>query len=327
MFRKALVAAVAAGCLVGGVAGTAEAKTTLKMATLAPPQSPWGKVFKEWSKRIKQKTKGEVELDWLWNGTGGPERAVVEKIRAGQYAGAAVTAIGLSDIYKPVIALQLPGVFSNWAALDAARERVSGDFVGALTSRGVRLLGWGDIGIARVFSKGFVVSGPDSLKGKKPGVIEGDINVLKMYEVIGGVSPVVGSVTDFLPKLNSGAIDVMNTPSLAAEQLQWASKLTNVNTLQTYFGVGALIMSEPVVAALPADQREIVIKQGQKAATILTKRIREHDEKAYERIGKKMTVTVPTDAEKAAWQSVFKQTCERVKTVVPAEFLAKIGAC
>src|SRR5690349_1353828 len=100
MVRRIIAALFAAAFLMMGTAGVAHAKTTLKMATLAPPRSPWGKVFKTWSKAVDQKTKGEVVVDWLWNGTGGPEDAVVGKIKSGQMAGSAVTSIGLAAIDK-----------------------------------------------------------------------------------------------------------------------------------------------------------------------------------------------------------------------------------
>src|SRR3972149_5954007 len=108
MVRRLFAALVAASFVVTGTAGMAHAKNTLKMATLAPPRSPWGKVFRTWSKAVDQKTKGEVTVDWLWNGTAGPESAVVGKIKSGQIAGGAITAVGLAAIDKRFLALQMP---------------------------------------------------------------------------------------------------------------------------------------------------------------------------------------------------------------------------
>lgn len=327
MIRKLLVLALATTFFVMGPVSTAQAKTTLKMATLAPPQSPWGKVFKKWARAVKKKTKGEVKIQWLWNGTGGPERGVVGKIRSGQYAGAAVTAVGLSDIYKPIIALQMPGAFKSWKQLDKAREKLQTDFRTALRERGFRILGWGDVGVGHFMSKGFVVGGPGDVRGKSPGVIKGDINSLKLYETIGGVTPVQGSVTEFLPKLNSGTINMLNTSSLAAEQLQWASRLTNINTRTTYFGIGALLVSSSVMEALPADQREVVLGAGKRAAKVLTARIRKYDEESYARMLKKMVPNTPTEAQNAEWSKIFKETCVKLKTAIPGNVLSKIGAC
>ncbi|MCC6214982.1 MAG: TRAP transporter substrate-binding protein DctP [Polyangiaceae bacterium] len=327
MIRKLIVALLAATFLVMGTTSVAHAKTTLKMATLAPPRSPWGKVFRSWAKKVDKKTNGEVELTWLWNGTAGPEKGVVEKIKSGQLAGAAITAVGLMEIHKPIIALQIPGSFSTWAELDAAREKLMPDFREAMKTAGFHLGGFGDVGEARVMSKGFAIRVPADLKGKSPAVIRTDIIAPKLYEVVGDVRPVPGEVTGFLPKLNSGEINVMNTPALAAEQLQWASRLDHMNAGVTGYGIGALVMAQSELDKLPADQKEVLIETGKKAGKSLTKRIRKEDAKAFERLSRKMTVHQPTDAEKAEWRGIFKQTCERLKGAIPGDVIAKIGAC
>ncbi|GMV16337.1 MAG: TRAP transporter substrate-binding protein DctP [Polyangiaceae bacterium] len=327
MVRKVLAAVLAAAFVVMGTAGVAQAKSTLKMATLAPKRSPWGKVFTTWSKAVDQKTNGEVTLDWLWNGTGGPEGAVVGKIKSGQLGGAAITAVGLGAIDKRFMALQMPGAFNSWAELDKARNAYSSELIASAAKDGFHIGGFGDVGIGRVMSKGFAVKVPGDLKGKHPGMINEDVIAPKVYEAIGGVTGVPSPVTGFLPKLNSGAIDVMNTPSLAAEQLQWASRLDHINTAETYYGIGAVVISQKQIDGLTADQREIVKSTGTKAAEMLTKRIRSADAAAFERLKKKMTVHEPTAAEKAEWKAVFKKACQNLKSAIPGDALGKVGAC
>ena len=53
---------------------------------------------------------------------------MVGKMKAGQLDGAAVTAVGLGKIYKPILALQMPGLFTTWSKLDAARDAMKGEF-------------------------------------------------------------------------------------------------------------------------------------------------------------------------------------------------------
>ncbi len=326
---RILAAALTAAFVLMGTTGMAQArpKTTLKLATLAPPRSPWGKVFKTWSKAVSQKTGGDVAIDWGWNGTMGPEHAVVGKIKSGQISGAAITAVGLSAVDKRAVALQMPGAFASWKELDAARKKLGPDLDAAAAKDGIIITGWGDVGIGHVMSNGFAVGGPNDLKGKHPGMIREDIISPKVYEAIGGVSGVPASVTEFLPKLTNGGIDVMNTPSLAAEQLQWASRLTNINSANTYFGVGAVVMSKKHLDKLSADQREIVTSTGKQAAEALTKRIRREDDAAYGRLKKKMKVHDATGAEKAEWKKVFKKACQSLKPVIPGDALGKVGAC
>jgi len=327
MVRKVTAALLAAACVMMGNAPAAEAKTTLRFATLAPPRSPWGKVFKAVAKAVDQKTKGEIEIVWLWNGTAGPERAVVGKMKSGQITGAAITATGLGDVYKPILALNMPGAFGSWADADKARDKLMPDFEKSIKEAGFYIAGVGDVGIGRTMSNGFAVKVPNDLKGKHPGSIAEDIITPKIYEVIGGVSPVPVTVTELLPKLNTKAIDVINAPSLAAEQLQWTSRLDHINTYATSYLIGAQVVSQRELDKLTPEQRDLLKElttQGQKQ---LAKTIRKEDDAAFERLKKKMTVSDPTEGEKAQWKKVFNEACKRLKGAMPGDVLTKIGAC
>jgi TRAP-type C4-dicarboxylate transport system substrate-binding protein len=325
MMRKLAAAALAASFVTATVA--AEAKSTIRIGTLAPKHSPWGKVFSAWAKAADDKTKGEIEVQWLWNGTAGPETSMVGKIRSGQLTGATITAVGLSAIHKPIVTLQMPGAFKTWAELDKARDALRPDFDKAITEAGFYVSGWGDVGTGHMMSHGFDLKVPEDLRGKTPGLTAQDVIGPKVFEAIGGVTPKPADVTEFLPLLNSGAINVLMVASLAAEQLQWASRLDHINTGVAGFGVGAGVFSEKELAKLPKEQRDIFETLGKNASVALARMIRGEDDAAYERLKKKMTVHQQTDAERAEWEKIFKKACQRVKTAMPGEVLAKIGYC
>src|SRR5215475_6451774 len=157
MMRRAAVKLLGALTLTMGlgVAREARAAEVIKIGTLAPAASPWGQVFKIWAEAVKKRTNEGVELQFFWNGQQGDEGAMVGKMKDGQLDGAAVTAVGLGKIYKPIVALQIPGLFTTWAKLDAARDAMKGEFEKGVSDAGFTLLGWGDVGAAHVMSKGF----------------------------------------------------------------------------------------------------------------------------------------------------------------------------
>jgi TRAP-type C4-dicarboxylate transport system substrate-binding protein len=328
--KRTLLAALAVGSLVtvGNAAWAGQTPTAnIRMATLAPKHSPWGKVFSAWAKAVDNKTNGAVEVQWLWNGTAGPESSMVGKIKSGQITGAAITATGLSSIHKPIIALQMPGAFKSWAERDRARDALKGDFDAAITKAGFYVSGWGDVGTGHMLSKGFSIVRPDDLKGKTPGHVANDLIGPKVFEAIGGITAKPGDVVEFLPMLSSGAINALTAPSLAAEQLQWTSQLDHMNTGVIGFGVGAVVLSESALAKLGAENREIMETTGKAANLALTKIIRGEDDAAFERLKKKMTVHEMSDAERAEWEKVWKKACQRVKTALPGDVLEKIGYC
>jgi TRAP-type C4-dicarboxylate transport system substrate-binding protein len=237
---------------------------------------------------------------------------MVGKMKAGQLDGSAVTAVGLSKIYKPILALQMPGLFTSWAKLDNARDVMKGEFEKGAKDAGFAILGWGDIGAAHVISKGFAVKAPEDIKGKKPYMWRDDAVAPVLFQVIGGITPVPLNVPEVLPNLNTGAVNLLTAPALAAEQLQWASKLDTIVEDTAGLAIGALVLSSKRLDALPEDLRTILLDTGKIAANALTKRIRTEDDAAFARMKSKMTVIKLSADERAKWEAVFKQTRQRL---------------
>ncbi|MEZ4307353.1 MAG: TRAP transporter substrate-binding protein DctP [Polyangiaceae bacterium] len=305
-FQK-IVAFLGALAFVAGFGFAREAKAeTVKIGTLAPKSSPWGKVFETWKKAVDEKSGGKLEIQFFYNGQQGDEDAMVGKIKSGQLHGAAITGVGLSKVYKPILALQMP-LFSSWTKLDKARDAMKTDFEKGAKDAGFFIAGWGDVGLVRTMSKGFAIKVPDDLKGKKPYYIRTDSIQPAIYSVIGGVSGVPLGVPEVLPNLNTGAINVINAPCLAAEQLQWAGKLDNLNSAPSATAIGALVFSSKLLDGLPADLKTILVDTGKVAASALTTKIRSEDDAAFKRLKGKMTVTDPSADDKAKWETIFKQ--------------------
>ncbi len=305
MLRK-LLTALATAAVAMGIAASADAATTLKIGTLAPGDSAWGKEFKKWAKDVSDDTGGDLQLDFQWNGTAGDEVLMVQKIRSGQLDGAAVTAVGLAQTgVTDVLLFQMPGLFSNWAKLDAVRNAMKSDFEPAFQAKGFTLLGWGDVGAAKTMSVGFEVHHPADLQGKGCFFLAGDPIAPKVFATIGGINAKQITVPEILPNLKNGAIQVLTVPPLAAEQLQWASLVTHINTFTEAFGIGAIIMSSSRMQGLTQAQRDAMEKRGHEAAERLTRSIRNLDAQAFARMKANKTAYDPNDAEKQEWRDVF----------------------
>jgi len=326
MKLRKVIAFLGASAFVAGLgfAQEASAAEVIKVGTLAPKSSPWGKVFETFIKAVNEKSGGNLELQFFYNGQQGDEGAMVGKIKSGQLDGAAVTAVGLGKIYKPILALQMP-LFTSWSKLDKARDAMKADFEKGASDAGFKILGWGDVGIVRTMSKGFAVKVPDDLKGKKPFYGKDDAIQPAIFSVIGGVSGVPLGIPEVLPNLNTGAINVINAPCLAAEQLQWAGKMDNINDGGTATAIGALVFSQKRMDALPADLKTILVDTGKVASSALTTRIRNEDDAAFTRLKGKMTVTTPSADDKAKWDTIFKAARAKLgQGTFSSELIAKL---
>jgi len=314
---RALFAALAVFVVIAGFGADARAATTIKIGTLAPQDSPWGKEFKRWAKDVSADTNGALGLDFQWNGQAGDEVLMVQKVRTGQLDGAAVTAIGLAQTgVTDVLLFQMPGLFANWGKLDAARNAMKDEFDRQFEGKGFTVLGWGDVGAVKTMSVGFEVRRPTDLQGKGCFFLSGDPIEPKFLATIGGITPRQMSVNEILPGLTSGAITAIAAPPLAAEQLQWASRITNINTMTSAFAIGAIIVSSPRVQSLPQHFKDVMSARGHEAADRLTKSIRSLDAQAFARIKSTKAAYEPNDAEKNEWRDLFARVRQGLRGAV-----------
>ncbi|MBW2522929.1 MAG: TRAP transporter substrate-binding protein DctP [Deltaproteobacteria bacterium] len=290
------------------VAGDGE---TLKIGTLVPKHSSWGKVFRVWSLAVKKKTDGRLRLKFYWNGSQGNEATMVGKVRAGQLDGAALGAAGLGHIHKPIMALQLPGLFREWQDIDRAQKAVLAEFQQACEKKGFYLSTIGAVGRARAMSSGRAIRTPEDLKGMKPVGIRSDL-VGPTFSSVLGTTRVPLSVPEILPALSQGRVNFLVAPPLITEQLQWAPHLDHVTDEVLGIGIGAMVLSKPRLDGLEHGLVQVLKKTGDKAGKMLRKRIRRHDDAAYERIKRRMTVVQLSDAQRDRWEGIFAQIRNRL---------------
>ena len=314
MLRKWMIGVAAGAIALAGATVTKEARAenVLKMGSLAPSQSPWAQVLNVWKRAVKERTNGEVKIRFYWNGTQGDEANMVEKVNTGQLHGVMVTAVGLSKIHKPILSLQMPGVFKSWAKLDHARSALLPEFESGANAKGFTIIGWGDVGKMHWYSKGYAITGPSSLAGKKPYVWSSDSIHTTLFGAIPGVTPVPLGVPEVLPALNSNRVDAAHTPALTCGALQWISRFDNMVVDSHAYMIGAVAMSKSVLEGLPEDQRKVVKETGQMAATELTTRIRGEDDAALKRQKGKLTARNLTPSENAEWEALYAKVRKRL---------------
>jgi TRAP-type C4-dicarboxylate transport system substrate-binding protein len=331
MFRKFVskhlskyMAGFAAAALVTGAADVAGAATTLKVGTIAPQDSSWGKEFKHFAKDVSDDTNGELTLDFQWNGQAGDERLMVQKIRSGQLDAAALTALGLAETgVTDILTFELPGLFTTWAKLDTARDAMKDEFTKMFEAKGFTILGWGDVGAAKNMSVNVgEIRHPADLRGKGVFFYAGDPITPKFYAAIGGITPKQLSINEVLPALTGNAINVVTAPPLGAEQLQWSSRITDINTETLFFVIGGVLASSARLASLPPNLRAVVIKRGAESADRLTKTIRNNDAQSFARMKTSKHTYELNDAERQEWRAVFVKVSKELRGSVftPAIF-------
>lgn len=310
--RRPLVAALMAAAL--GTFSPAEALsvTELRVATLAPKASSWGKIFRVWQKAVSDKTRGELKLEVYYNGVHGMEAAMVGKVKSRQLDGAVVSSVGLAEIYRDVLALQLPGLITDWPTLDRVRNTMAPEIEKGFTDAGFSLVSWADVGLVRPFSAGFAVRTPAAIKGKRPLVYSDDPILPTLYQTIGGVVPTPTRVMEVLPALRTGTANVIFAPGLAVEQLQWAPHLDHVTDWIMVCVIGGTVFRKDSIDAMPSDVRATFLEIQKRVGEIQTKQVRKDDQAAYDRVSKRMKVEKLGPSEKKAWDDLAREAVRRL---------------
>ena len=313
MLRKFATMLLAAAALMSA-AGSADATTVIKVGTLAPGDSPWGKEFKRWGNEVSKDTNGDVEIDFQWNGQAGDETLSVEKIRSGQLDGAGVSSLGLAQTgVSDMVIFNAPGVFPNWAKLDAVRNELRPVLDKQFEAKGFRVVGWMDAGAAKTMTVGFPLQNPTELRTKGVFFTKGDPITPKIYSVIGGITPKLYGIADILPGLSNGAITVVTLPPLAVEQLQWTPHVTHMCAQTVQFYIGGVVMSNQRLQSLPAASRDALIKRGAEMSDRLTKSIRNLDASAFTRMKASKKVYDLSDDSRKAWADVYRKVNQQLR--------------
>ena len=333
MNRRSLFVALIAAflCLLPGVAprdadAQAGETTTLRIATLAPRGSPWHRVFMAWNNTLRERTGGRLELQIFPGGSQGDERDFIRKIRIHQLEGAAVTSIGLGLVVRPVLVLQAPGIFSDYAQLDRARTGMDSEFRGLFADNGMQLIGWGDVGRGRIFSNRPILQ-PTDPRSVRPWVPTDDAMFTEFLSVIGANGVRLG-IPEVLPGLSTGQIDTVVASATAASALQWHTRLTHVTQQQSSILVGATIISKERFDALPAALQTALTETGTQAHATLVRPIRRDDDRYFTALTTRHGMTaVDASAHEAAWRDVARQTRERlVGRLYPRDLLDRVQA-
>ncbi len=138
----------------------------VKMATLAPKGSSWHLILQEMGEKWKAVSGGRVTVTLYPGGVAGDDEDVVRKMRLGTLNAGLFTSIGLGDIDRTVLALQIPMLFESYDELDYVREKMSPDLEKIFEQKGFVVLNWTDAGWVHFFTK-TPVHTPDDLKALK----------------------------------------------------------------------------------------------------------------------------------------------------------------
>lgn len=280
----------------------------IRLATLAPAGSTWYRVFDAWGKTLQKETGGALSINLYSGGSIGDERDILRKMKLGQLDAGAFTSVGLGQISTQVLILQAPGLFSSQEELTRVRESLKTDsgqnyFEAQFEKAGYKLLGWGDVGYGRIFSKKPVVS-PEDYKSVLPWVPREDPILPEALNIIGANGVPLG-ITEVLPALSTNRVDTIMASAMAVLALQWYKYLNHVSKGTQTTIIGATVLRKELYDKLSPEHKAVLDKRSKDAHTLLVSKVLKEDLKTYEMLvqREKYTEFDPL-TNKAKWDKV-----------------------
>lgn len=315
--------------LLPAVAG-AQAAPLLRIASLVPKNSVYHQQLLELGEAWKaaqgaQGAQGRFTV--FTDGSQGGEAEIVRRMRIGQLQGGMLSVVGLRDIEPSISALQsLPLLFRDWAELDHVREKMRAGYEQRFLAKGFVVLGWGDAGWVRFFSKTAALR-PADFKGRKFFAWGGEPEQQALMKSL-GYTPVPLEVGDALSAIQTGMIEVVpSTPyfALASQIYASASHMLEINWAPI---VGALVLSTKAWEAMSPAAQTALKTAGEKAGLAMRLQARREVDEAVAAMRKRgLIVNRPDAAQLQEWQQLAQQLYPRIRgSMVPAETFDELMA-
>jgi TRAP-type transport system periplasmic protein len=268
---------------------------TAKLAYVAQPTNPFHKGMELFAQKVAEKTKGRVEVKLFHSQQLGGERDYIEGMQLGSIEMASTSIGPLVAFEKSMGLFTLPFLFRSSEHLDAVLDGQIGKATAdKLIPKGIRVLGYTELGARYLHNSQRMVEKPEDLKGLKFRAIENPIH-LETYRVM-GARAIPMARPEVYSALKQGVLDGLDN-ALAFYESMGDYEVAKYLTLgvQLFQTPGALMVSERFYQKLPDDLKAAVSAAAAESIPMQRKVFREGDALVLERVKAKGVVAKAAD--------------------------------
>ncbi len=237
---------------------------TYKISTPLPDGTFAVVELKKAGKTIFEKTEGRVKLKIYPGGVMGSDNAVLSKIRIGQLHGFLANGGAMAPFYKDSQIYNAPMKFKSFDDVDKIRPVMDAKIEKGFVDNGWYTFGLIESGFAYAMSSKKILS-IDDLKSSKLWLPANDRISEKISNAY-GVPAIYLNIGDVLTALQTGAIDTIIAPPVAALTLQWYTKVKYVTDMPFMYTYSALAMSKKHLDKMKPEDLKVVQEELRKAS-------------------------------------------------------------
>lgn len=165
-FKKNLLATAITALLAGMSVGAADAKTELKLATLAPEGTPWYAWLAEWRDKVAKASNGEIEIVIFPSAQLGNEWETWTKVQRGRIDIGVFSAAVMAEKVPPISLMSTPFLFDSEKTIYCVYDTELRNKFTSMLEENFKVLEWAETGWAHVYSQDDL-SDPNAATGYK----------------------------------------------------------------------------------------------------------------------------------------------------------------
>lgn len=243
------------------VVAQAEGEPTLRIATVAPPGTPWSELLKKFRSSVEKESEGKLKVKVFLGGSKGDEQSAVRQVYKGSIEAAGVSTGAISTMVDAVDCLELPYLFDSPEEADKVLDAVRGELDTLLATKGLKLIMYSENGYRSFGGKKFFKT-PGDLKAVKMRSQESAVHV-ETYRAL-GASPVPISVGEVQSSLQTNVVDGFDNTPLFTQAAGWNQAVTHFTVSEHIYQPALIVVNKAWFDALDPALRTIIETQAAK---------------------------------------------------------------
>jgi TRAP-type C4-dicarboxylate transport system substrate-binding protein len=197
-----------------------------------------------------------------------------------------------------------PQTFTNWRQVDAAREALAPEFNKEAYDNGFKVLGWWDLGQARIFSKKPIRSF-DDVRNSRPWLYPPNAPLKEFYKMIHATG-IPLDLSEVYGGLSTNMVDLIWISPVLGAQLSWVSKTQYVSSMPVAVIQGAFLLRRAMWESFSKEDQDAVARVLNQQFEEQRKEYREADVKIYDKLLTRGVQPVDFD-DPAVWTDVGRK--------------------
>ena len=260
--KTILTACVAVLC--AAFANAADAQTKLRMGHSGPDTSSQHLAALEFAKMVKDRSKGQIEVQVFPGSQLGNDAMVISSVRGNTIDITMAGSVNFAGLIPAMGALDLPFLFRGpehaYAVLDG---QVGQQLMTGLEAHNLKGLGWLEVGFRCITTKNRAVRTPDDVKGLKIRTTPTPSH-LQAFKLL-GANPVPMPLAELYQALEIGAVDAQEHPIAITYSAKFYEVQKHLTMSRHAYTALPVVMAKRKFDALTPDLQKVLTESAQAA--------------------------------------------------------------